>query len=1105
MKKLLFLFIALPAFIFSQLNTNSYQSKRLWVKLKNPSLSITSVSGVSQEATIPDVFTNFGKSVRINKVSKSFTNISNFPALQNIYEVDLASVNDVGRAIKVLKSSPEVEYAESIPLEKLSYNPNDPNYSAQWELAKINASGAWNLNKGSTSVVVAVIDDAIQINHADLASSIWVNSLDNNTNGVDNDNNGYIDDKNGFDVADNDNDPSPTSAQFFHGTQVAGAAAATTDNAKGVASIGFKIKIMPIKASNVANAITHGYEGILYAAINKANVICLAWGSPVATVTGQSIIDFAYSKGCVIVAAAGNDNTNAMYYPAAYNNVIAVASTNNGDVKSSFSNFGNWIDVSAPGDNIFTTTYTMVANSGYSTASGTSISAGIVSGLCGLMLSYKPAVTQQDIENCLKNNADQSIYSLAGNTAYAGLLGSGRIESSSALSCLLGTQYNTPIADFEANYTTIYAGSKISFTNKSKHAPTSYQWRVDTGAANLVSPQTNLSNITFKTPGVYTVTLSATNSFGTDVEVKTNYITVLSGPKGCDTLYWENNPFSNNPNPNKWSASLWTYPDAAASGGHAFGVNSLLHKEIAQLYGVSNGLNYVHRITLLLGKTSAPASSIASKYIKIKVYGLDSITRKPVDINAPVTNVPLSTLLNASPSGIKTVIINLPAIKIPSVGIAGVKPDSFFVSIAMQGGGLNEGNLQWAASNGDTMALIGSSFAPVQNPNEDLIWYKKADNSWCHLKASGGCTPWDFISKSHIHMFPHMTDLAPEVQFTTSSDTICENDFIVFDATNSKFNTSLGWDFGGGKPNVSSRIVDTIYFTNSGSTPKTYNVKLVGVSSGCANLTDTLIKTIVVNPKPQINVSLSPGNSICIGSGDTLTAVASGASSYSWSPSSGLSATIGDTVKIVPLLNNQTYEVAATTANGCYGATSFNVYLDTMPVANGNVSVTNTIPNQFINLDATTSSNVATFVWSMPGATPASSTSPLATIKYTSAGTYTVNLKVTNSCGSDSSFSQIITITPNTGIGEWFTTKHITSMYSADDKSVFVSVNNLASMENATLVLTNQLGQQNYVQAIDIQNGQNSYAVPASTLSKGIYYLTIGNVKGMYVNKIVVQ
>lgn len=453
-----------------------------------------------------------------------------FPKIRTLtfektYKIHFSNSSQAENLLRDLGKLPYVEYAEKIPLQRAVYTPNDPNQSSQWFLNNIDAFLAWNLHTGGNAVV-AIVDDAVKITHEDLAPNLWVNTGETPNDGIDNDGNGYIDDINGWDAADDDNNPNPpssaSSSNFTHGTHCAGIAAGATDNGLGGASIGFNTKLMAVKctydtASNT-NIIYTGYEGVQYAMAAGADVISMSWGGPGYSVTIENLMTTAYNQGIVLVGAAGNDNSSTTFYPAGYNHVIAVASTSQSDAKSSFSNYGNWVTISAPGSSIFSTL--AGSNSSYGNQSGTSMAAPMVAGLCALMKSYNPSATPATITSCLTNTADNIDTQ---NPGFTGQLGAGRINANGALQCV--NPNVPPVAAFTQSGTSGCPGVQISFTDQSSNLPSSWQWSVP-GATPASSTSQN-PTFTFPSAGIYTVTLVATNGFGSDTLKKINLITVF--------------------------------------------------------------------------------------------------------------------------------------------------------------------------------------------------------------------------------------------------------------------------------------------------------------------------------------------------------------------------------------------------------------------------------------------------------------------------------------------------------------------------------------------------------------------------------------------------
>ncbi|MEI7844497.1 MAG: S8 family serine peptidase, partial [Chloroflexota bacterium] len=303
---------------------------------------------------------------------------------------------------------------------------NDPLYSQQWGLSKINIESAWRETRGTGTTIIAIIDQGIDLEHPDLVGNLWTNPGEIPGNNIDDDNNGVIDDINGWNFVDNNND---VWDPIGHGTEVSGVAAAIGGNGLGISGVCPQCRIMPVRVmqdSGVANYSAIA-AGVLYAAQKGAKVINLSLGGYANSNTLKNAIDTAVNTyGVVVVAGADNDNALIDVYPAAYENVIAGAGTASDDTKLTFSNYGSWVDVTAPANNIRTTWL----GSQWGNGSGTSIAAPFVSGLVGLLRSLHPDWNQATIRSQIVHTTD-SIDSL--NPTYAGQLGSGRINAGEAL------------------------------------------------------------------------------------------------------------------------------------------------------------------------------------------------------------------------------------------------------------------------------------------------------------------------------------------------------------------------------------------------------------------------------------------------------------------------------------------------------------------------------------------------------------------------------------------------------------------------------------------------------------------------------------------------
>ena len=246
----------------------------------------------------------------------------------------------------------DVEYAEFNPIISICATPNDPSYGEQWSLAKIHAPEAWDTCHGGNEVVVAVIDTGVDYNHRDLQGNLWVNEAElNGVPGVDDDGNGYVDDIHGYNFAYNNSDPID---DHGHGTHVTGIVAAAGNNDLDVAGVCWNARIMAIKilGADGDGTAADAVPAIYYAVANGADIISGSWGGQESSDALKEAIAYANRQGVIVVAAAGNEGSDAPYYPAAYPEVLSVAATDSSDHRWYLSNYGDWVDIAAPGRDI---------------------------------------------------------------------------------------------------------------------------------------------------------------------------------------------------------------------------------------------------------------------------------------------------------------------------------------------------------------------------------------------------------------------------------------------------------------------------------------------------------------------------------------------------------------------------------------------------------------------------------------------------------------------------------------------------------------------------------------------------------------------------------
>jgi len=355
------------------------------------------------------------------------------PALDRIYKLEIEPENgqSLQEIIAAYNKDPDVEYAELNYIVSTNLTPNDPLYPLQWPLNNIgqdypitrdqnssgtpdcdvNAPEAWDGHTSSPQVIVAVVDTGVDYTHRDLQGNIWVNEVElNGTEGLDDDENGYIDDIYGYDFINDDNDPIDDNA---HGTHCAGIIAARGDNGLDITGVCWSAKIMalkflnPLGYGNIEDAITALY----YAVENGADVTSNSWSGGGYSEAMEEVINYAHTQGVITVAAAGNDGRNSPIYPAYYENVIAVAATDSNNHKAYFSNYGDWVDIAAPGVDILSLKANRTSNGrrydDYTIiASGTSMACPHVAGACVLMLPIYPGIQVNTLKQVLLYSTD---------------------------------------------------------------------------------------------------------------------------------------------------------------------------------------------------------------------------------------------------------------------------------------------------------------------------------------------------------------------------------------------------------------------------------------------------------------------------------------------------------------------------------------------------------------------------------------------------------------------------------------------------------------------------------------------------------------------------
>lgn len=394
--------------------SNVYAQENLEQKYASGQILIKPKSGVS-EAELSDILiqNNSNKGKRLGNTEIRLINIPKGLEKQTVEK---------------LSKHPKIEFAELDLLLPSILAVNDPYLGSQYHIPKIQAPTAWDTTLGQ-GVTIAILDSGVDSNHPDLASRIvpgW-NFYDNNSN---------------------------TSDVFGHGTLVAGAAAASSNNSIGVAGVAGSAKIMPIRITDLSGygLFSAMAQAVIYAADNSVKVVNLSFGAG-GSFSVQSAGNYLKSKGGLLFISAGNYSTEEISEPS--DSVIVVSATDSSDRKTSWSSYGQFVDLSAPGAGIWTT----VRGGGYSSANGTSFSAPITAGVAALVLSANPRLNSNQVQDILfQSSVDLGT---VGKDIY---FGHGRVNAASAVQLALTT---TGLLDTEVPTVSIQSptsGSTVSGT-----------------------------------------------------------------------------------------------------------------------------------------------------------------------------------------------------------------------------------------------------------------------------------------------------------------------------------------------------------------------------------------------------------------------------------------------------------------------------------------------------------------------------------------------------------------------------------------------------------------------------------------------------------------
>ena len=326
-------------------------------------------------------------------------------AHEEVYLVNVPEDCNIEEAVADYAEQESVIYAQPDYIVKKNVVFNDPGISSQWAIATMQLEQAWDISQGA-GVVIAINDSGIDYTHEDLAANMWNNPGEIPGNGVDDDGNGFVDDVFGWDFANDDNDPLDGD---FHGTHVAGIAAAVGNNGEGIAGVAPQAQLMALKGLDDEGS---GFSsdlaaGIIYAALNGARIVNNSWGcsdpcpfNPIV----EDAVEIAHGLNTIVVMASGNEGDDVQNYsPQNMAETITVAASSPIDTWEDFSNFGQEVDVIAPGTSILST----IPGDSYAFTGGTSMAAPQVAGLAALILSQHPEFTHEEVRQVIRASADE--------------------------------------------------------------------------------------------------------------------------------------------------------------------------------------------------------------------------------------------------------------------------------------------------------------------------------------------------------------------------------------------------------------------------------------------------------------------------------------------------------------------------------------------------------------------------------------------------------------------------------------------------------------------------------------------------------------------------
>ena len=397
-------------------------------------------------------FDQAARRYRVTSIEKAFPSLdviaSHRPlapsteALRRVYILRYDAPNLPRHVADDFSKVPGVRYAEPIykselygpvpvPDQTRRATPDDAYYSDQTHLPFMRLEEAWDVVKGQDSTaLIAIVDGGTQWQHEDLAGNVWTNPGETDGDGIDNDGNGYVDDIHGWNFTNSIPDPNGPAGSITneHGTAVAGAAAAITNNSTGIAGASWNARFMALNTScDDQSGLCYVIDAVLYAAMNGADAVSASYGNTIYSATNEMVYRSATDEGALIVAAAGNtgtDNDLTPHYPSSFPMVLSVGATQkSSDV--SFLNYGHTVNVFAPGENI----EVPIPGNGYSQFSGTSFSAPLTAGVAALVKTAFPHFDAHQVREQIRLTA----VSIDHANTPTGKFGNGKVDAYAAV------------------------------------------------------------------------------------------------------------------------------------------------------------------------------------------------------------------------------------------------------------------------------------------------------------------------------------------------------------------------------------------------------------------------------------------------------------------------------------------------------------------------------------------------------------------------------------------------------------------------------------------------------------------------------------------------